>query len=227
MSATLRLFLQVLPLAIGAAMSPTFLLMQVAVLASPAPGAVRRGWALAAGSMVTLLVLSFGGISLLAQLPDFQKGAPSLSQSVILLLAGSALVGLGWWERRRPVSHHEGLLARLVDASAPAQFGIGAARLAVNATTLALYIPALHVITQSSAPAAGKVLAFLMLFVVTEAAVLGPMIAVTVMGDRATPFLTRLRDVVEAHSRQLTVLVCWGFGVVLLAVGLWVLVQVA
>lgn len=224
MSSTLRLFLQVLPLALGAAMSPTFLLMQVAVLASPAPGAVRRGWALAAGSMVTLLLLSFGGVSLLAQLPDFHKGAPSLSQSLILGLAGLALLVVGWWERRRPPSHREGLVTRFVDAPPLAQFGIGAGRLVINATTLALYIPALHVITQSAAPLAGRALAFLMLFLITEAAVLGPMIAVTVKGDEATPYLTRLRDVVQDNSRQIMVAVCWGFGVILLATAVWVLV---
>jgi hypothetical protein len=226
LSAALSLFLQVLPLALGAAMSPTFLAMQMAVLTSPAPGALRRGWALALGSMGMLLVLSFGGLSLLAQLPDVSTGAPSWAQAVILAACGIALLGVGLWERGRPVKHHDGLLARLVDARPPLLFAIGAMRLLTNASTLALYIPALHVITQSTVGVSGKALAFLMLFVITEAAVLVPVLAVTAMGDRATPWLASMRQTLERHSRTATIGLCFGLGVVLLVVAAGVAVQV-
>lgn len=226
MSATLGLFLQVLPLSLAAAISPTFFALQMAVLTSPAPGSLRRGWALALGSMSMLLVLSFGGLSLLAQLPDVAKGAPSLPEAVILAVAGLALLVVAARERNRPPTRHAGLLTRIVDSSPPVIFGIGALRLLTNATTLALYIPALHVITQSTVDFAGKAVAFLVLFVVTELAVLGPVVAVTLLGERAKPFLTRLRDGLEAHSKELTVALCAVFGLALLGLAGAVLVQV-
>jgi hypothetical protein len=226
-SAALSLFVQVLPLAIGAAISPTFLAMQVVVLTSGAPGALARGWALAAGSMSMLLLISFGGLSLLSQLPDFQTGQPSLIQAVILAVGGVALLVAAWVIRRRPVTHKDSMLTRVVDADPPVLFLIGAARLAVNATTLALYIPALHVITNSTVSLVVKALAFLTLFVITEVAVLGPVLAVTVMGERATPLLTRVHEAIERRSRVLTLATCLAFGGLLLVLAVRIAIEVA
>jgi Sap, sulfolipid-1-addressing protein len=226
-SAALSLFLQVLPLAIGAAISPTFLAMQMVVLTSGAPGALARGWALAAGSMSMLLLISFGGLSLLAQLPDFQTGQPSPAQAAILALGGIALLVAALVIRRRPVTHKDSMLKRVVDASPPVLFIISAVRLAINATTLALYIPALHVITNSTVSPAGKASAFLMLFVITELAVVAPVVAVTVLGERAKPFLGRVHEAIERRSRVLTLATCAGFGVVLLALAARIAIQVA
>ncbi len=82
-------------------------------------------------------------------------------------------------------------------------------------------------ISQSSAGTAGKVAAFLTLFLITELAVLTPVLLVTVLGVRATPALTRLRDGLERHGRQLTVGLCLGFGALLLAAAARVAIQVA
>lgn len=216
MDSALSLFAQVLPLAVGAAMSPTFLAMQVAVLTSGAPGSVRRGWALAAGSMSMLLVISLGGYSLLSTLPDFQTGRPSVTQAVILALGGVALLIAAVVVHRRTVEHSNRTRAGVVDAPSPVLFGIGAARLAINATTLALYIPALHLISNSADGLGVKALVFVMLFAITEIAVVGPVLVVTIMGDRAKPALTRIHDELELRSRTLTLAVCVGFGLLLL-----------
>jgi len=216
MGAALSLFAHIIPLAIGAAMSPTFLAMQIAVLTSGAPGSLRRGWALAAGSMVMLLLISLGGYSLLSSLPDFRTGRPSVQQAVILALGGATLLIAALVLRRRPRQHSEGILTRVIDAPAPVLFGIGAARLAVNATTLALFIPALHMISNSAVAVGVKVLVFLILFAITEIAVVGPVLIVTIMGDRATPILTKIHEAVQRRSRTITLFVCAGFGLLLL-----------
>lgn len=197
-------------------MSPTFFAMQVVVLTSPAPGALRRGWALAAGSMIMLLVISFGGVSLLAQLPSFQTGKPSWSMVFVFLAGATALMLVALRIRTHPQPHHDSMLDKLVDAKPPFIFTVGALRLATNATTLALYLPALHVITSSSVDIVFRALAFLLLFALTEAAVVGPVLAVTVMGERAKPVLTRVHHAIEAHSRTVTLVVCIVFALVLL-----------
>lgn len=227
MTAALSLFLQVLPLALGAAMSPTFLAMQVVVLTGPAPGALRRGWALAAGSMSMLLLISFGGVSLLNSLPQLHADGPTWTQAVIMALAGVALLLVAGRVQRRPKAHKETVLDTLVDAKAPFIFVAGAARLAVNASTLALYIPALHVITSSTVDDLVKGLAFLMLFLITEAAVLGPVVAVTLAGEEAKPVLQRIHNRLEEDAKPLTVITCAGFGVVLIGLALWTVVQVS
>ena len=102
MNAALSLFLQVLPLALGAAVSPTFLAMQVVVLTSPAPGALRRGWALALGSMSMLLLISVGGVSLASALPPLQVNGPTWVEAVILAGGGSALLAVALRVQSRP-----------------------------------------------------------------------------------------------------------------------------
>jgi Sap, sulfolipid-1-addressing protein len=221
----LSLFLQVLPLALGAAMSPTFLAMQVVVLTSPAPGALRRGWALAAGSMSMLLLISFGGVSLLSAVPVLHTDGPTWAQAVIMAAAGVALLLVARRVQRQPRAHKDSILEKLVDAKPPFIFAAGAARLAVNASTLALYIPALHVITSSTVDDIVKGLAFLMLFLITELAVLGPVVAVTVAGENAKPVLTRIHDRLDQYSKPAAVLTSAGFGVVLLGLAAWTLFQ--
>jgi hypothetical protein len=223
----LSLILQVLPLALGAAISPTFLAMQMVILTGDEPRALRRAWALAAGSMSMLLVLSFGGLSLLSSLPDGGTGKPSYPQAAILTIAGTALLVLAAAVWRRPTSHRQSrLMGRIVDARPSVLFGIGAARLAVNATTLALYIPALHTITHSTVDIVVKALVFLMLFAITEIAVVGPVLVVTLMGERAKPVLSRIHLAIQKRSRVLTVAVCLVFGLVLLVLGVRTFLQV-
>lgn len=117
-------------------------------------------------------------------------------------------------------------MEKVVDAKPPVLFGIGLLRLVINATTLALYVPALHSITQSSENLVVKALAFVMLFVITEIAVVGPVLAVTLLGERAKPVLTGIHEAIERHSRELTLTTCVVFGVVLLVLGVRVLLQV-
>lgn len=220
MSAAFSLVLQVLPLALGAAISPTFFAMQMLILTDDAPGSLRRGWALAAGSMVMLLLISFGGLSLLSALPDVSTGQPSYPQAAIYSAAGLALLSLGLVIRRRPARHHSSaVMSKVVDARPPLLFAIGAARLAINATTLALYIPALHAITHSTVDIVVKGLVFVMLFAITEVAVVGPVLTVTLLGERAKPALTKIHLAIERRSRTLTVGVCLLFGVGLLVLG--------
>lgn len=223
----MSLILQVLPFALGAAMSPTFLAMQVAVLTSPAPGALRRGWAMALGSMSMLLLLTFGGVSLLSSLPTFGEFGDTWTEALVFALAGLALLAVALFAARKPRDHKDSMLVRLVDAKPPFIFSVGALRLAVNASTLALYIPALHLITSSSNGVVAKGIAFLLLFLITESPVLGPVLAVAIAGERAKPALTRIHDGIKDHTKQATVALCLVFGVVLLGLAGWDVVQLA
>lgn len=217
----MTLILQVLPLALGAAMSPTFLAMQVVVLTSPAPGALRRGWALALGSMTMLLLLTFGGVSLLSSLPTFGPVGNTWTEAVLFALAGVALLAVAAFEWRRPAGHKDSMLEKLVDARPPFIFGVGALRLAVNASTLALYIPALHLITASRSPLPVKVVAFLLLFLITETAVLAPVLAVSIAGERAKPVLTTIHERIQEYAKPATVALCSAFAAVLLGLAAW------
>ena len=160
-------------------------------------------------------------------LPSLHKDGPTWAQAVIFAASGLALLFVAAYVRRRPPKHKDTVLVKLVDADPAFIFGVGAMRLAVNASTLALYIPALHVIASSQVNVAIKAVAFLALFVITEAAVLGPVIAVTLAGERAKPVLTKVHDTMEKYSKPATVVACAGFGLVLLGLSAWTVWQVA
>lgn len=214
------LLLQVIPLAVGAAISPAVLTVEILVLAS-GPGAVARGWGLALGRMAGLLAVSLGGASLLARLPDFGTGEPSLPLGVTALIAGVVLIVVGLVEWRRPSSggHHDRLAGRLQHLNPAVLLAFGAGWLFVNVSTLALYLPALHIITNSAADLALQVIAFVILYLFASAVVLVPVVAVTLFGDRARALLAKVHTWVGAHAHTITLVVCLAFGVVLVGWG--------
>lgn len=208
-------------MALGAAMSPTFLAMQMAVLTSPAPGALRRGWALALGSMSMLLVLTITGVSLLTSVAQLHTVGPSWARALILVVAGCALIAIAVHLRRTPPRGDDPIIAKLVDAKPGFIFGAGALRLLFNASTLALYIPALHIIASSTVNVVVKAIVFLFLFLITETAVLAPVLAVTFAGNRVMSVLMRIHKSISRHAHTLSIATCAVFGVALLGLGLW------
>lgn len=231
---SVSLILSVLPLALGAAMSPTLLVLQLAILTGPYHP-LQRAWALAIGRMLSLAVITFGGASLLARLPDFNTGFLTKSPyaGVIFLTAGVVLVALAGWHWHRGArrsgtdgdSDKKGMTSRLLRTPAPALFVFAAAWMFVNASTLALYIPALHNITRSSANIAGKGVALLLLYLLTSAVVLVPPLLVTVFGDSIRPRLKQLQEWLEKHSHTISLVVLGVFGVALIGLGIWNMVR--
>lgn len=221
MNDVVALFVQVLPLAIGAGMSPTFFAMQVVVITDPAPGAVKRGWALALGSMTMLLVISFGGVSLLSLIPRPDISISSWSLVALLLLGAVVLVWVAGRERSRKTAKPDQLLEKIVDAQPPFIFGAGAIRLLTNATTLAMYLPALHIIVSAQVNVFFKAVAFLLLYAFTEFAVVSPVAAVTLMGDRAKPYLTKAHAQMTRYSKPVMIGVCLFFAVLMVGLAFW------
>jgi len=97
----LILLVQVLPLALGAAVSPTVLTVQIVLMADGSPG-LARAWGLAIGRTTALAVLCVGGVGLLNLLPDVNTGGPSLAEGLISLGAGLALGVMALIQWRRP-----------------------------------------------------------------------------------------------------------------------------
>lgn len=225
---SVSLILAILPLALGAAMSPTLLVLQLAILTGP-DHPLRRAWALAIGRMLSLAIITLGGTSLLARLPDFNTGALKGSPyaAAILIAAGAVLLALAaWhWHKGAKPDKKPGMTSRLLKTPAPALFLFAAAWMFVNASTLALYIPALHAITRSTANIVGKGTALLILYLLTSAVVLVPPLLVTVFGDSIRPRLSQLQQWLERHSHTISLVVLGVFGVALLALGAWNLVN--
>ena len=211
----------VVPLALGAAISPTLFALEVLVL-SGRHHPVARAWALAGGAAAILIAFSALGLTLLQNLHSGHNRSSvdasiDLAAGVLLtLLAARALL-----PRKTPAeSHHDRTRRRLADMPTILFVGVGGLGMLVNFSTLLLFFPALHKISRSSVSLAGKGATWLILVVITLLPVLIPVMLVVILGPRASPLLDRLNTFVGGHSRQITVTIEVLFTVVLIWKGI-------
>lgn len=216
----LALLLQVLPLAIGAAISPTVLTIQI-LLMSGGTGGLAKAWGLAVGRTAALIAITVGGVGLLSRLPDVNTGQPSLSEGLIVLGAGLvlALVALKEWRAPRSTDHHSRIVARLRRIHPVLLVFVGFGWELVSVSTLALFLPALHLISNAAAPDVIKLVAVIELIAIASITWLGPPLAVTFYGERAREVLDRIHTWVSAHEHQITLIATSVFGVALLLWG--------
>jgi Sap, sulfolipid-1-addressing protein len=204
------LLVSVLPLAVGAAISPTLLALQLLVLTGSTKP-LARAWALTAGAALALGAFSVLGLTVLNHLHPAEHGHHSLRGAVIMLVAAAAMAALAARSLlRRPTPAEQQktrTTGRLDDAPTYWFVGVGAIGMTLNFSTLVLFLPALHEITRSSVALAGKGIAFAVLFVVTLSPVLIPVGLVTVSAGRAEPVLDATHAFVARHSRQIGIIV--------------------
>ncbi len=200
------LLLSVLPLAIGAAISPTLLALQLLVLTGSTKP-VARAWALAAGSALVLAVFALLGLTLLNHLHPAEHHHHSVHGAVVMFIAAALLAALAVRTlRRRPMpadEHTSRTAGRLQTAPTYWFVGVGAVGMVLNFSTLVLFLPALHEITRSTTTMADRVVAFAVLYVITLTPVVAPVTLVALLGDRATPALEATHRFVTRHSRQI------------------------
>jgi hypothetical protein len=214
----LRLLAVVVPLALGAAITPTIVAVQLVTLTGRArPRA--RAWALAAGCCAVLL-----GVSALALTFAASTGgadSPSEAGGIVKLVAAALLTVLGVRAVRRrdkaadPSRHAADPRPRLGRA-----FAIGCGLMATNFSSLILYFPAMHEIGTSDASTAARVVAFLLLFAITLLPAFGPPLVVTMLGERAQRPLAAMSRFFERHRPAIAAGLCFTFAVLLAAAGI-------
>lgn len=232
------LLLQVIPLGLGVAIIPTVVAAQLVLLVADSDG-YRRGWALAIGRMAGLLLMSVVGLFWLTSLPSFGSGLPTTWEAVIFTAAGVTLLIVAAVEFRRGsrrssaeagVGDTEGQPSRmreLMDRSgAWLVFVLSFGWLIFTVQVYALYVPAMHLITNSSAWLAWRVVCFVVLFLLASSTVLVPVLLLAIKGNSVIPLLDRSHAWVSEHSRQITIIVAAVFGAVLLIAGLHEFLQV-
>ena len=193
-----------LPLALGAAISPTIFALEVLVL-SGRRHPIRRGWAVAGGAAAMLIIYVLLGLTLLAHVVHHR--GHSVTDATIDLGAALVLALLAIRTfRRRPTAAegHNRMAARMLDAPTISFWGLGAFAMLVNFSTLVLFLAALHQISHSSVDLTLKAVVIVMLIVITLLPVLLPLLLVVALGHRADPVLSGLNKFVGGHARQIT-----------------------
>ena len=89
----------------------------------------------------------------------------------------------------------------------------------VNASTLALYVPAMHLVSRAEVDWLVRAAALTFLFLAASAAALVPPLMVSLEGDAVRPRLAQLQTWMTANGHRITIGVTLAFGVVLAALG--------
>jgi uncharacterized membrane protein YfcA len=137
------LLVEIVPLALGAAISPVIFLLQLTTLTGLRP--IARGSALTAGAAAELIVVSTIGVLI----GDTGFSTRDTLQAVINIAFGALLMAVGLRALLRPPKPKEPR-ASARRPSARGSFLAGIGGMASNVTTFALYIPALALIAGSA-----------------------------------------------------------------------------
>jgi len=211
----------VLPLALGAAVSPTLLAHQLIVL-SGATHRLARSWALAAGAAIVLAGFSLLCATALSRVRP-GHGHKSATDAVVLIASGVLLGALAVRSRiRRPTvgeRHTSGISERLATAPSVWFLGVGAFGMVVNFSTLLLVLPAVHEITRSTAGATAKWTVFAIVYVIVLLPVLVPVVLAQLLGARADPGLDATHRWVARNARTIGTVVEAVFAVYLVIKG--------
>jgi threonine/homoserine/homoserine lactone efflux protein len=207
-----ELLSQVVPLALGAAISPVLFLLQVNTLAGPRP--ISRGAALTAGAAVTLIIVSTIGVLV----GDTGFSDNTTLQAWINIAFGALLIAVGIRALVKPPKQKESKSAD--DKSAWRSFLAGVAGMASNLTTFALYIPALALIAASGLPLRQQGVAALVILFVTLMVAWVPLLIAIVVPATRTRLLPAVGGWMNRNDRWIQVVLGFGFGAWLLWKGI-------
>ena len=213
------LITQVLPLALGSAISPTMLGVALLILAgSEHPRS--RGLFFALGGTAVLVIV--GAVVLSIGTKTVQSGAKhedtvtavaDLVLGVLLLaLAARELTHRGPAKQRKPHPQTRGLHAGRF-------FAYGLAIMTINFSTLVLYIDAVKEVAHAGVSDASRVLVTAMLIAFAILPALGPVIAYAIAPVPAARELGKLNGFVTRHARAIGGGLCLVFGAYLIIKG--------
>jgi hypothetical protein len=202
----------VLPLAFGAAVSPTVLAVQLVML-SGRQAPLARAWAVATGCLLVLAM--FGVIALLVA--GATKSHKSDAGAIVKLIAAGLLLVLGVRGLLRPPQPPKPHR----DSAHPVRgaFLLGIGLMLTNFSSILLFFPAMHEIGIATVAFGDKAVAAALLFVIALLPATGPPLVVTLMGSRATPLLERLNRFFTDHRREIAAGLCFLFAALLTAAG--------
>jgi len=218
----LELLLRIIPLGIGAAMTPSLLGLQVLATVGPSWGRrslmVIAGSALAFGIACTALFLGF------AQLPRRDDNGPNLLQGILYLVAAAVLVCVVVWLFRPHAALAErseiGFRRRLSNAHAVTFFSIAFVLSIKDLSSFALLVPGLHDIATSDISILAQILCVAVMFALALSPTIAPALWRLIRGPRAEASLTRLYAWTMRRQFQIIGFMAGVFAVYCLVMGL-------
>ena len=211
---------KVIPLAIGAAFSPTVLAVELLILASP-KRAVARAVAFVSGVMLILVGLTVVGLMVTNHGTGAGSSANPVTRAIdgtlgflLLVLALHSVARAFTTDRVRPRSaddeDHSSWFTSL-----PASFLFGIVMMLSNFSTILLYLPALRAVSAAPVARADQAVAVVLLFAITVTPIVLPIVFRLVAPGPSSRWLDSLHQLVTRYQTQIAVVVEVVFGVYL------------
>jgi hypothetical protein len=211
-----------LPLALGVAISPIPIIAVILMLL--APNARGASLAFALGWLVGIVAVTVVA-SLLATSSSSQAGQPADGVSWVKLLAGLLLIALGirQWRSRPPPGGEAPLPAWMaaVDKFTPLKAaGLGIVLSAVNPKNLLLCVGAGAVIGGADLIGADTIWSVIVFTAVAGSTVVLPVLSYLIAGSRFAPWLAELKVWLQTNNAAVMTVLLLVLGVVLFGKGL-------
>ena len=207
------LLLQVLPLALGAAVSPMLLIVQLLTLAGRKEQ-VRRALAITLGAgtvlaLITALLLTVG------QNLNTGSSGPDPVGAAIRGVCAALLLFLGYRNVRKRGKPSSGYGKRFANVKLRGYFVGGGVIMLADFTSLILYIPAMHIIIRSSAGSSAQAAAVLMIYIFTMLPLIVPLVIAVAMGSKSDHILGSMNAFVTKHAAVINATICFAFAIYL------------
>lgn len=216
----IELLVQILPLAIGAALTPSLLALQILTTGTSPwvakATAVVLGALSAFGIAIAALLIGF------AQLPHRSAGR-DLVAGLVWCLAAVALIAIAiwlFWPHPHLAERLEASIAQRVDhASVGTFFALAFALSIKDVSSFVLLVPAMHDIAVAEVAWFMQPIAVVLVLVLALSPVLVPPVVRAIGGARADRALERVYRFTMAHQLQIGGAVAVVFAVYLLVIG--------
>lgn len=209
---------QILPLAVGVAISPIPIIAVVLMLVTPRARANGPmfviGWLIGLAAIGVIVLAIAGGVE--ASSSDSTSGVAWVK---LLLGAGLVSVALRQW-RGRPHPGETATMPKWMDAidtfSPVKALGAGVVLSAVNPKNLLLAVGAATAIGQSGISGTDQAVAYAVFTVIATVGVAIPVVIYFAMGDRAPALLASLKTWMGVHNNAIMAVLCLIIGVKLI-----------
>ncbi|OLT37512.1 GAP family protein [Rhodococcus sp. BGS-1C] len=209
-----------LPLAIGVALSPVPIIAAILMIMSKNAGGAAKGFVV--GWVAGILIVTTVVTLLAGSLSDSGDEDPAASSTswvkIVLGLALVALAGRQW--RARSDTSAPGWMQAIDTLTVVKATGLGALLSGVNPKNLLLCASAGVVIGAGGLSTGGSVTAILVFTLLASTTVLAVVIGYLVAADRLRPVLTSLRDWLQANTHAVMAIVLVVMGSVVVGRGI-------
>jgi hypothetical protein len=206
---------QLLPLILGAALAPFWIIFVLLLLASP--HGLLKAVGFVGGMTITRLIQGAIFGVLFAASPDAEpdKGGASPLVSTLLLVAGILLLITAYltWRKADDPDAPPPKWMQAIDKISPLQaLGIGAGMVGIGVKLWVFTLSALGVISGAKLVQPGSTIAYLLYLFFAQLLLITPIVAYAIAPQRSASLLKRLSDWLIQYNRPITMAVTLIFG---------------